>query len=70
MNFEVKMRYMIINLNHFRRCMLSRVRYHLSSKGKKQNSSAIFCVDRSGVLHPEDRNSMTISPKKPYYNKP
>lgn len=35
MDIATTLRYRLINLNHFRRCMVSRMTYQLSSYGKK-----------------------------------
>ncbi|WP_406657437.1 hypothetical protein V7O62_02470 [Methanolobus sp. ZRKC2] len=63
MDIEVKLRYMLINLNHFRRCMLSRIRYHLSSKDKKYNPSTAFYIIAAKDSHPEDGNPSTFATK-------
>ncbi|WP_292471411.1 hypothetical protein [Methanolobus sp.] len=42
MDIATKLRYKVINLNHFRRCMMSRIHYQLSSYWKKEENIPAF----------------------------
>jgi ribosomal protein S3 len=42
MGIATTLRYRLINLNHFRRCMVSRMTYQLSSYGKKGVEIPVF----------------------------
>ncbi|WP_319507669.1 hypothetical protein [uncultured Methanolobus sp.] len=44
MDIATKLRYRVINLNHFRRCTISRMNYQLSSYWKKETHILAFNV--------------------------
>jgi hypothetical protein len=54
MDIATKLRYRVINLNHFRRCMMSRMHYQLSSYGKKEANIPAF------DMKPVKASSLTI----------